>query len=573
MLGMKLKYIIIYFLLISSNTVLAQLVSLKGRVVDRKNNLNLSGVTVKVGTEGTSTDKNGYFALTTQLKTLTERGINFSCIGYLNARLIYEPNHIYEVELVEDNNQLKEVIIGAGDDIIKKAIKRIPANYPDKPIVITGILRTQTWRNKSEYFKSDAILKAYIPPYSGSEKTTVTVLQNHIDTVFDRSLRYVRHIENYNVVDFEDIVHNRFILNKISKKRKFDYLLIGKQVYNHHKVFVINTTLKDTSKQYDKIDATLYIDTASYAFVAANIYIYNWVQIGLLTIKKLNYTVAYEEIGKKWYLAETHASHTAVLKNQAPQSTTDFIRTKIDSINVQRIPYKDIIQQTDDIFLVDKRNSKEEWAKNDSLFKKAESEGRMEILSNTLLDSIKKNNAITNPPNQKVKRPFGNRVLDYLSKDNVRTILGLTKFPVVINNPLDVVSGSVNYGWGFGSNYRVYKNLFVGFDLYTNFWNNKHIGLSTIALNLSNDFVFNKSSRSITLTPYVGYEQIAISYQKTKIDYNTLNYGLRVSYELTHKKALFLSSGFNSLSGTSTLNGLTITPTHYAIGLGIVFKK
>jgi hypothetical protein len=457
--------------------------------------------------------------------------------------------------------------------LIKKAIKRIPENYPDKPIVIKGILRTQAWRNKSEYFKSDAVIKAYVPPYSGNEKTTVAVLQNHIDTVYDRTLKYLKRVSNYNVVDFEDIAHNRFILNKILKKRKFDYLFIGKQVYNNHKVFVINTTLKDTNKIFDKIEATLYIDTASYAFVAANIYIFNLVRSGFLTNKVLNYRVAYEPIGTKWYLSETHFNGTSVYKKQSPVTTIDFIRTEIDSINAKRIPYKDIIQQLDDALLVDKPNSKEEWAKNNILFKKAESGGKVEIVSNTLLDTIEKNNAITNPPGQKVKRSFGHNVVYYLTKDNVRITLELTKFPVAINSQLYVVSKSVNYGWGESMDFRLYKNLFLVFQGYTNFWNNKHIALSTTALNLSNDFVFNKNSRSITVTPYAGFEQIIISYQRNEIDYNTFDYGLRVSYELTHKRALILSYGFNSASGISTLNGLTITPTRYAIGLGIVIKN
>ncbi len=280
---MKLKSIIICLLLISSNAVFAQLVSLKGKVVDKKNNLPLPGVTVKVGTQSTGTDNNGYFSFNAQLKALTEKGINFSSIGYLNAHLIFELNHFYEVELAESNTHLREVVIGAGDDIIKKAIKKIPDNYPDKPIVLTGILRAQIWRNNSDYFKSDAMIRAYVPPYGGNEETSVAVLQNHIDTIYDRTLKHIKHRSSYNVVDFEDIAHNRYILNIILKKRKFDYWLIGKQGYNGHRVFVINTTLKDTTKQHDKIDATLYIDTASYAFVAANIYTYNLVRLGLLT--------------------------------------------------------------------------------------------------------------------------------------------------------------------------------------------------------------------------------------------------------------------------------------------------
>lgn len=565
--------LIIYLLLLVSSNAYTQSVTLKGRVVDAKNNIKLSGATVKVGNVLTRTDHDGSFEITAPLKTLTALGINFSHVGYFNIRLIYQANHFYDVKLTESSTELQEVIIGAGDDIIKKAIKRIVYNYPNKPIIIKGILRTQSWRNQSEYFKSDALIKAYVPAYDSNEKTTVAVVQNRMDTLYDKTLKYLKHTSNYNVVDFQDIAHNNYILHKIVKKKKFDYLLAGKEMYDNHKVFVINITTRDTSKQYDKIQATLYIDTATYAFVAANTYTYNLVRVGFLPLKILNYRVAYEKIGAKWYLKETHTFASSELKKESPHTTVDFIRTEIDSINVDKISYKDIVQHRDDVLLINKPGNNEEWENNRRLFQKAEKDGRMERLSSESLDTIKSNNGIANLDNQKIKRQFGRRIFDYFNKDNVRTALGLTKFPVLIKDQFYHVSESINYGLGLGINYRLYKNLFLGFQVNTNLRNDKHINLSTYNLNISNDFILNKNSRNLTFTPYAGFEQIVVRYHEGKVRNNTFNYGLRLSYELTHKKAIFLSSGFNSGLNNTILNTLSITPSHYAIGLGIIFKK
>ncbi|CAH0234797.1 hypothetical protein SRABI27_02570 [Pedobacter sp. Bi27] len=565
--------LIIYLLLLVSSNAYTQSVTLKGRVVDAKNNIKLSGATVKVGNEYTRTDHDGYFEMTAPLKTLTALGINFSHVGYFNIRLIYQSNHFYEVKLTESSIELQEVIIAAGDDIIKKAIKRIVYNYPNKPIIIKGILRTQSWRNQSEYFKSDALIKAYVPAYDSKEKTTVAVVQNRMDTLYDKTLKYLKHTSNYNVVDFQDIAHNNYILHKIAKKKKFDYLLAGKEIYDNHKVFVINITTRDTSKQYDKIQATLYIDTATYAFVAANTYTYNLIRAGFLPLKMLNYRVAYEKIGEKWYLKETHTFASSELKKESPRTTVDFIRTEIDSIDVDKISYKDIVQHRDDVLLINKPRNNEEWENNSHLFQKAEKEGRMERLSSESLDTIKSNNGIANSDNQKIKRQFGRRVFDYFNKDNVRTTLGLTKFPVLMNDQFYRVSESINYGFGLGINYRLYKNLFLGFQVNTNLRNDKHINLSTYDLNISHDFILNKNSRNLTFTPYAGFEQIVVRYNEVKVRNNTFNYGLRVAYELTHKKAIFLSSGFNSGLNSTILNTLSITPSHYAIGLGVIFKK
>jgi hypothetical protein len=204
-----MKPILFLFFLFASLSLHAQVIEIKGVTFDKKTGSKLPRVTIKVGTDGTISGKDGNFTLSTQLNMLTEKGIKFTCIGYQAIRLIYQPNHFYEVGLTESNAQLKEVLIGAGDDIIKKAIKRIPQNYPDKPIMITGILRTQLWRNKSNYFKSDAVIKAYVPPYNGNDRTTETVINNHIDSIYDKTLRYIRPVNDYNSIDFEDIAHNK----------------------------------------------------------------------------------------------------------------------------------------------------------------------------------------------------------------------------------------------------------------------------------------------------------------------------------------------------------------------------
>ena len=570
---MKLKYLFFFLSAFATCNVVAQEVIIKGNVSKKNNKEKLAGATVKVGSEITKTNENGLFILNVQKKELIEKGIDISSVGYYSIHFIYEPDHFFEIELIENIVQLKEVMIGNGHDIIKKAIKKIPSNYPDKPITIKGILRTQTWRNRSEYFKSDAIIKVYIPSYSSNTKASVSVLQNKIDTLYDKSLESLRQTSNYHVVDFQDIAHNNYILEKISKKMKFNYWLVGKQIYNGHKVFVINTNLKDTTKIFDKIDATLYIDTATYAFVAANIYTYNLSRKGLLKLNMLNYRVMYEKIGKKWYLMETHTIVDSELKNQSPQSTIDFIRTEIDSINVEKIAYKDIVQRSDNILLIDKPVDDKMWLGNDSLFKKAENEGKMTIISDSLLYTIKKNNLVGNLFHQKNKKSFRLILLDYLSKDNVRNTLMLKDMPLLIKSDLLNVSDITNFGISYGIKYRIYKNIYLGLEGSRNLWNCKKINLYTIAINISNDFVFNKISRNITLTPHIGYENISVDYDKSKININNLYYSFRFSYELTHKLAIFFASDFNSTMEKYTLNGLNISPTKYPIGLGLIFKR
>ncbi len=570
---MKIEYLIIFILSFFNCSAIAQFVAIKGKVIDKKSNLELSGVMVKVGDDIAKTDERGNFILNVWKATSVEKGINFSLVGYFNAQFIYEPNHFYDIQLIENIMQLKEVLIVNGGEIVKKAIDRIPDNYPDKPAVLKGILRTQSWRNQSEYFKSDALIEAYVPSYSGNQKTVVKVIRNKIDTIFDKSLQQLRQTSNYNVVDFQDIAHSNYILNKISKKKRFDYLVVGKQDYNGNKVFVINTTLKDTAKTFNRIEATLYIDTATYAFVAANVNTYNLVRDGLLTIDILNYRVEYEKFGDKWYLKETHFVAEAKLKKQTPQIKIDFVRHEIDSLNVKKFFYKDIIQAGDNILLIDVPVSEDIWSVTDTLFRKAESEGKIAVISNELLDIIRHNSAVSNTDGLKNKKSFSLRVIDYLSKDNVRKDLVFKKFPVLVESNLYNVPKIINYAISYGISYRFYKNMFFGIDGSRNLWNGKKINLFTLSANISNEFVFNKFFRGITLRPYLGFGNINVGYDKAKLNMYSINGGLKVSYELTHKLAIIFSTSFNPALDRSILNGLNIQANKYAIGLGVLFKR
>ena len=561
----------------SATSTYAQIILIKGKVFDNENKQFLAGATIKVGTAATKTNAVGNFELAVPLIDLMEKGINFSYIGYLNKRLIYQPKHFYQVEMIQNTNQLNEVVITPGDDIMKKAINNIPLNYPNQAIMLNGIFRMQEWRNKSQYFKTDAIIKAYIPPYGSSKNTTVMVIHNQLDTLHDKTIEYIRFLNFYNVVGYGDIVHNKDLLNQISKKRKYDYRLLGKEMYNNHRVYVINTALTDSSKVLDKFEATFYIDTASYAFVAAN-YSYYKLESAKANVQKTNKEttrrVSYEKkIGSKWYLAEVNQKYyRSEFKNIPLQTTVNFIRTEIDSINVAPIPYNDIIQKDDDVLKINKPNDLEEWEKYKALFKKAELEGTIASISQSLLDTIRLNNAIANPLGQKDKKSFVLRAYDYLKKDNVRSTLGLTQLPTELKSDLFNIPESVNYGFSYDMNYRFYKNFFLGLEITNNFWNKKRINLSTIGLNLSNEFVINKNARNIIFTPFVGYQFTTIKYQKAKENYTSFNYGMRAAIDLTRKKALFVSSGFNTAKGVSNLSDLRIMPTGYALSFGILFK-
>ncbi|MGE6218509.1 hypothetical protein ACQKCH_01685 [Nubsella zeaxanthinifaciens] len=565
---MKLKLVFILHL-ICVQISLAQTVIIKGTVADSQNRKAISGVTIKVGSQATKTDRNGYFEINVLLKTVAELGINFSHIGYLGVNLIYQPQHVYQVYMTENSAELREVLIAPGDDIIKKAIKKIPENYPDKPTVIKGILRIQKLRNNSQYFRSDAVIKAYVPPYTGNEKTKVTVLANQLDTIYDKTLKYIRNIDSYNVVEFADVAHHKEILLKLLKKKKFDYRLVGKQMYNNRKVFVINSILQDTVEKYKKLETTLYIDTASYAFVAANLIYYNIPRIGpFIARKELAQRVVYENINGKWYLSEVHSKSIAEYKNEIPYSVTDFIRTDLDTNNVEKIPYKDIVQKMDDIFVIDKPIDQKDWSKYSAMFKAAEGNGTIEGVPTEKLDTIKRNSVAASI---NYKKSFGRKVYDYIRGDNNRFTYGIVKLPFDAGGASYDLSQSYFYGVEMSNTYRLYKDWFIGFEIISNM--RKKIRIGTISLDAHYEFLINKAHRRIALTPHAGYQFVGVEYDGLEKINKTIKLGLRTSFELTHTKDISVFYAYSPNLKTYNISNLVLQPNRYSLGIALVFRK
>jgi hypothetical protein len=562
-----------FLLLFCSNIALAQTVIISGKVVDKKNNAALAAVFVSVGLVATSTNNKGDFSISADLSLLISKGLYFSCVGYQKQHLLYQPNHFYKVEMLEKVSALNEVVIGSGENIIRKAYKNIGKNYPDKPIILKGILRGQLTRHKSAFFKSDAIVNAYVPPYTGNEEASVAVVQNKIDSINDKTLRYLKWVSVYNLVASGDFVHKKGLVIQLSKMKRYQYSLVGKQTYQDHRVYVVNVSLKDTAKINNQIDVVLYIDTASYAFVAANVTQLNVVKLGFLKQSKSAYTVIYQPIGAKWYVKEIHAEGYTVYGDENPTETIDFITTGVDSTDVKQLAYKNIVQNLDDTQLIAKEGDKSKWLKYDSIFMAAEAENRITKLEPSLLDSMKKKNAMNSLTGvTKSKKSGLNGVLNYISHDNIRALYGAVKFPVYINSAGTQKLNVGNYGSDVSLNFRLANNLFFEFMQSSNISSGKRFDISDLQLNLANEIIFNKSFHQITLVPFLGYERLIIKNKFNQVDYNTLNLGMHAYYEINHQLAFYLSTGYSLENDGRQLQNFVIEPIHYSYIAGLILK-
>ncbi|RAV59375.1 hypothetical protein DIU36_05985 [Mucilaginibacter rubeus] len=477
--------------------------------------------------------------------------------------LNFTGNYAFDIELRASYVELAEVrIMGTGSAILKKAISRIPDNYPQKPYILTGAMRLQYLKNRSDLFNSDAIVQIYVPSYYENKHEEVKLIQNKIDTITDKSLIFIKWIGGYLTVPHADIIHNRAPFITASKVKEFQYQLMQKRLYHDRNVYVINFSQRDSTKKQKATSGTLYIDTATYAFVGADISYFNVTRYGTLPKSKLQYHIAYRLLGNRWYVQEAYMKGNTIYKKENPTTTTNYITSKTDTSNIGPFAYGDIIQENDVTQNISKQGDSSIWLKADTLLSHSERYNYLSKLSADITDTIR-----TNRNSVKQKSSW----LNYFTKDNFHYSLTFIKFPVNIANSSTHISSFVKYGFQIGTYFRLYRSLFFQFEGSGNTGTDK-INFSQYAFHLSNDIVLNKDAHSITLAPYFGYNLLTINEKKEneKGQANYFIYGLSGAFEITHSVSLLVSFARNHF----TLSGNTyFQPTNTILFAGVLIKQ
>ena len=179
-----LRIIFFLFSLLFFHITSAQVILIKGKVVDKQSGIPLSSVSITVGSTGASSNINGYYSFAVEKKIAEQNKIILTHIGYQVVSLNINSLNYHLVEMEISKNNMPEVIVGSGvERIIRKAIERIPLNYPSNDFILDGIMRiyhTETDTPKCyRFFKSDAVVKVHYPAYTDSETDAeVSVIQN-----------------------------------------------------------------------------------------------------------------------------------------------------------------------------------------------------------------------------------------------------------------------------------------------------------------------------------------------------------------------------------------------------------
>ncbi|WP_452597590.1 carboxypeptidase-like regulatory domain-containing protein [Pontimicrobium sp. MEBiC01747] len=207
------KYLALILLLIGSSTLFAQ-IELKNKVVDfnKGEGIESASVYIKNTTIGTITNADGKFALQVPREHEND-SLVVSSIGYSTYKIpISEYDADFEIFLEEEIASLEEVLIvgeprpTTGNDIMVRAIERLPRNLPDSSYIQKGFLRHKE-RNKNEF---KWLIESAITVYDSG--FTVPTTRNFLKINVDQ----VR--KSYDLRDIDSLFTYQAYLNQNNKK-------------------------------------------------------------------------------------------------------------------------------------------------------------------------------------------------------------------------------------------------------------------------------------------------------------------------------------------------------------------
>ncbi len=344
---MKAPFFLIFSLLFISNITLAQdKFTLKGIVVDldTKEPLPYAHIGIPELGIGTTTSDKGEFEFKIPTDK-TDKILTVSFIGYKTFRqkvatlgnpatikIESEPTSITEIEVLGEN---------AVEDIIRKAVKRIPKNYPTHGHTDLAFYREARTGKDSQYiYLAEGVLNVYKRSYKSKKEGQVSIVEgrkinirNPLDTTVSAGFSS-GHMAPHRF----DFVYNREDFLQEKYFPVYEYWIEGMTTYNGNPVYIIafnkdynaeavyeknrllsrsgnesgggiiNLNFGKKKRIKARMKGKVYIDKNSYAIIKGEfeitkeglkkwnnypLYSGNW--------KGNSYVVNYQKIGKKWY--------------------------------------------------------------------------------------------------------------------------------------------------------------------------------------------------------------------------------------------------------------------------------
>ncbi len=404
----KLSFYKYFFVLISlvliQNLYAQKFISLQGKIRDAKTGKALSyvNISLKNSTIGTVSNEEGYYSFHIPNKNRKDT-LWVSSIGYNSyvKPIIQIKDNKLNIKLTPKIYSLSEMLAKPQNalEIVKKAIAKIPENYPAKAINMDGFYREMTFENDTCVEMAEAACEFYYCPY---EKFSISTAMDSFfvrkNQMFGNYSEMAVSLYNKNFPNPDDILHIKEARSsKLHHKYRFKVLaddgplgLLGIDVKNWLGVnypsfvrknkFTVQNIVKygqttsyaisimPKSRNLRKIwEAKIYVDTYNHAIIKLetlwkknkiktnrywNAALYKNKKDKCKDTCRLNYrktTIEYKQIGKKWYVNYVKIktdfdyifSDTYIFKNEHPQINyklnSELLINKISTNNVYKL--------------------------------------------------------------------------------------------------------------------------------------------------------------------------------------------------------------------------------------------
>jgi hypothetical protein len=236
-----------------------QSIHISGIVVDEHNNpFSYANVSLKHTMVGTFTNNDGKFVLSAPQRSDT---IIVSFVGYANSmQKLVTNKQAYRFEMKPVAVGLDEVVVSnlTPASLLKKAIAKIPENYPQESVLLKAFYRTKITKNNTLVYAQEAafnILKTY-------KRNTDDIL--FVDKT--RNFYLGKGMSNRILAGLGTIdILKSGELSSSSFFRKHNIRYLPATIYDNHQVYVLHVVSKKDS--IGGVEGKIYIDTNDLGFV------------------------------------------------------------------------------------------------------------------------------------------------------------------------------------------------------------------------------------------------------------------------------------------------------------------
>jgi hypothetical protein len=346
--------------------------SYSGKVVDKKTGdpVIFASVFISETSTGTVTNSDGDFIIKVPIQFVA-RQIGISHIGYttsfINLSSLKSQGNV--IELNSTPYEIEEVTIRKIDPevLIRTAIRKIPENFSNNPVMMTSFYRETIRQNRSYVAVAEAVLDAYKASYSNQGES------DRIKVFKGRKSQDVKKMDTV-LFKFQGGPYTSFLLDVAKNPGDilsedalefYDYKMGGIVSVNNTQAYVIDFDQRETV-DFPLYKGKLYLDVSNLAIIGmafeisprmierVSDYLIRKKPVGMsVDVESGNYLVNYRKINGLWYLnhVRTELVFRVKWKKELFRSTyttmSELAVTEIISENVEKFKFRETAKYTD----------------------------------------------------------------------------------------------------------------------------------------------------------------------------------------------------------------------------------